>query len=542
MNLPQINVLIVFSNPIYEKSNRRFDQEDKEIYEAIKRSKYSEKINVNTCHATTVRDLQRALLEKDYHIVQISGHGDKNGLVMENGDGKAYLVPQKALAELFAHFTSSLECVILNSCYSLKQGQLIALSIPYTIAMEEAVGDKAAIEFITAFYDTLGAGRDIEFAYKMGCSAVHLLRLNSIWSPKLLRAGESWESTTEHSESSSYPVNILVGVALDLSGSMLSSIENKSSDEQSNKLEALRGNLEQLGKDAKLAIKKRNENNLQTSIDVFIYGFGLRNTAVCDLLSLIEEACKVFPKEKLYSLKQNLRQKIDHKYNKYKGLEDIAKKDFGLGGFVDEFMGLAEMRANAEISRAISREVKKGLENKLNHLGETTLSIENLMELLKRSDELFGYSEELIYGDTPLDEALTEISVRFDKELKRRTGDITSVLLIVSDGKSSSDIPLPIIDKLQKELKITVVSCLITNQDITNSRTLVGNLELIDKANPGAKLMFDIASELDMNHRFTRFFLNSGWMIEENAKLFAQVNHSQVLDEFIRVILNPLDE
>jgi hypothetical protein len=83
---------------------------------------------------------------------------------------------------------------------------------------------------------------------------------------------------------------------------------------------------------------------------------------------------------------------------------------------------------------------------------------------------------------------------------------------------------------------------LITNQDITNSRTLVGNLELIAKDNPGAKLMFDIASELDMNHRFTRFFLNSGWMIEENAKLFAQVNHSQALDEFIRVILNPLDE
>jgi hypothetical protein len=35
--------------------------------------------------------------------------------------------------------------------------------------MSQAIGDKAAIEFAVGFYDALGAGRSIEFAYKLGC-------------------------------------------------------------------------------------------------------------------------------------------------------------------------------------------------------------------------------------------------------------------------------------------------------------------------------------------------------------------------------------
>jgi hypothetical protein len=40
------------------------------------------------------------------------------------------------------------------------------------IGMNEAIGDSAAREFAVGFYDALGAGKSIEFAYKSGCVSI----------------------------------------------------------------------------------------------------------------------------------------------------------------------------------------------------------------------------------------------------------------------------------------------------------------------------------------------------------------------------------
>lgn len=54
------------------------------------------------------------------------------------------------------------------------QAEAIAQQINYVIGMKKAIGDKAAIEFAVGFYDALGAGRSVEFAYKLGCAAIRL--------------------------------------------------------------------------------------------------------------------------------------------------------------------------------------------------------------------------------------------------------------------------------------------------------------------------------------------------------------------------------
>ena len=58
--------------------------------------------------------------------------------------------------------------MILNSCYSLTEGIFTALGVPYTIASERPLADKAAIEFTRGFYDALGAGRNIRASYDEG--------------------------------------------------------------------------------------------------------------------------------------------------------------------------------------------------------------------------------------------------------------------------------------------------------------------------------------------------------------------------------------
>jgi hypothetical protein len=64
---------------------------------------------------------------------------------------------------------------------------LVAQHIPYVIGMNQAIGDRAALEFAVGFYDALGAGRSVEFAYNLGCSAIQLAGIAEHLTPVLKR-------------------------------------------------------------------------------------------------------------------------------------------------------------------------------------------------------------------------------------------------------------------------------------------------------------------------------------------------------------------
>ena len=53
--------------------------------------------------------------------------------------------------------------------------------------MKKAIGDRAAIEFAVGFYDALGAGESIEFAYNLGCAAIQLAGIEEHLTPVLLK-------------------------------------------------------------------------------------------------------------------------------------------------------------------------------------------------------------------------------------------------------------------------------------------------------------------------------------------------------------------
>ena len=169
-------ILAVFANP--RGSNPlRLSAEDRVIHECLRLSKYRGKISLDVLHAATIHDVRRALLEKDYRIVQFSGHGTGLGLALEDQLGQMRLVPQEALAEFLSAYSPPIECVILNACYSKLQGQLIAAKVPYVIEMDGAISDEGATEFTRGFYDAIGAGKDIEFAYQEGCRTIKLMGL-----------------------------------------------------------------------------------------------------------------------------------------------------------------------------------------------------------------------------------------------------------------------------------------------------------------------------------------------------------------------------
>ncbi len=167
-------ILILASNP-KNTSQLRLDEEVREIDTRLQRAKKRELFNFKQCWAVRCQEVYQAFLDFKPQIVHFSGHGSgDDGLALEDENGNLKLVDTEAIAKLFELFSDTIECVVLNACYSEVQASAIAKHISYVIGMNQAIGDKAAIKFATGFYNAIGAGESVEFAYKLGCNVIQL--------------------------------------------------------------------------------------------------------------------------------------------------------------------------------------------------------------------------------------------------------------------------------------------------------------------------------------------------------------------------------
>ena len=187
---PIRKILILAANP-QNTGNLRLDAEVREIQEGLKRSAGRDRFEIISQWAVQTDDLRRALLEYDPHIVHFSGHGGgEQGLVLDDGKGRAKLVSGRALSRLFKQFPR-IECVLLNACYSEVQANALVAHAPYVIGMNQAIGDDAAVKFAMGFYDALGYGRTYPEAFEFGLSAIDLEDIPETATPVLRTKGRA---------------------------------------------------------------------------------------------------------------------------------------------------------------------------------------------------------------------------------------------------------------------------------------------------------------------------------------------------------------
>lgn len=166
-------ILILSANP-KDTTRLRLDEEVREIEEGLQRSKNRGQFIIQPKLAVRLRDLRRAMLDNEPQIVHFCGHGEIDGLMVEDDHGNAILINPDALAGLFELFTDKVECALLNACYSEAQADAINKHIHYVIGMKHGITDKTALEFAIGFYDALGAGKSVEEAFKFGRNAIQL--------------------------------------------------------------------------------------------------------------------------------------------------------------------------------------------------------------------------------------------------------------------------------------------------------------------------------------------------------------------------------
>ena len=199
-------ILILAANPS-NTARLRLGEEVRDIKSGLERSSHRDEFEVAEKWAVRPRDLQRAMLDEVPQIVHFSGHGaGETGLYFEDRVGNAQLVTGAALAGLFKLFAqkAQINCVLLNGCYSQAQAEAIVEHVPYVIGMSDSMGDQAAIEFAVGFYDALGAGESVDFAFELGKSAIALSGVGDEDVPVLLKRDRvgALHATPLHGDSS----------------------------------------------------------------------------------------------------------------------------------------------------------------------------------------------------------------------------------------------------------------------------------------------------------------------------------------------------
>lgn len=166
-NNENITILFLSSSPD-DVIKLRVDKEVRKIEEGFEASKLRERIKLTKKEAVKQETITKAMLDIDPDFVHFSGHGEKDGILIENENGTSELFPKEGLDKLFNLFKDNTKCIFLNACYSEAQAKTISKNSIYVIGMNDSIDDDVAIKFSIGFYQAIGAGKDIEFAFQMG--------------------------------------------------------------------------------------------------------------------------------------------------------------------------------------------------------------------------------------------------------------------------------------------------------------------------------------------------------------------------------------
>jgi hypothetical protein len=179
-------ILVCYSNPT-DKQLLRLDIEHSQLEAAIRESGSDSSI-LKRIHATRTEDLVAEITAAEYHILQFSGHGDEDGIFLENPNRNgSVLLDINSLKEILLIAPKSLRIVILTCCYSASYRDDLAPHVPYLISVTGLANDAAAIQFSKFFFSFyLRDQRSIEDAVRY---ATTILGKNSNFSIEICRRG-----------------------------------------------------------------------------------------------------------------------------------------------------------------------------------------------------------------------------------------------------------------------------------------------------------------------------------------------------------------
>ena len=109
-------------------------------------------------------DLQSAVRKNRPHIVHFAGHGNHEGIWLEDDEGKSQLLSKESLP-LILGASPDLRLVVLNACATASQTEALRRTVEYVVGTPAPIKDSVALDFTTHFYRGLAVGDKIRDAF-----------------------------------------------------------------------------------------------------------------------------------------------------------------------------------------------------------------------------------------------------------------------------------------------------------------------------------------------------------------------------------------
>lgn len=356
---------------------------------------------------------------------------------------------------------------------------------------------------------------------------------------------------------------LTIGFALDVSGSMETSLQNTGGGSLS-RLEGLRSALDAVLDEAWLLSGAVAESELrEANLRFFAYAYGLKNLQgieVADLFRLVEVSNGLSESPELTDARQRMVSDFERRLRTDE--RRVAMEVMGSDAYSLLSMSRAEAEAvlRARIEANIRSEIlRRSIQTIRSGLGrDSTLTLAELRERWAVLRTGLSGSSDFLGGSTPMAACMRAVEARFERERRQAPPGSRFILLVVSDGESTDGTPLGMAGKIRKQ-GIEVISCFVSSSDLGGGKLLYGRH---DRRWPrGARVMCKLASSVSAGSPECRYLREAGWRFGQTrtsllevlafkwllrliagkrVKMFAQVNHSAVLEEFLRVVIAPL--
>lgn len=198
---PPLRILGMIANP-KDLQELNVDVERRRVEEALQPLVADGRAEIQWLEGQTWQDLQRAMRGGPWHIFHFIGHGgfdaqrDEGLIMLADKEERAKALTATQLGRLLANH-KSLRLTVLNACegatggvldiYSSTASILMRRGLPTVLAMQYQISDRAAIQFISSFYEALADNLPIDAAVSEARVAVSVAINNSFeWGTPVL--------------------------------------------------------------------------------------------------------------------------------------------------------------------------------------------------------------------------------------------------------------------------------------------------------------------------------------------------------------------
>lgn len=330
------------------------------------------------------------------------------------------------------------------------------------------------------------------------------------------------------------PPAALVGLAIDVSGSMQSNIRNRDGTAET-RFGSFQGALLQVVHEGQQrAGELAASGTPESEALIFAYAFGLSvSPDVVDLFALLAAADNVTSPAEIEQFKRRYAEEMRQRYAGYGELADLARS-FGFGRVVDDVAARARTSAEEEVRARIKETIMGRVRSRLASQQTLTLTLTELARSFAAGSASFGEAEQFIFGGTPMRQCLEQVADRFAAETAKLPPATHKFLVLVSDGEPTDGDPRPALQRIRAQ-GVFVASCLVTDANVTASRRLYAQPR--EEWSGAAKLMFEAASAVEDDDLYLELLESQGWKLERKARLFTQINHSDMMNEFLKLAL-----